>query len=190
VSNETHDQRPEVAQGNRELVHLARSLDSTRLAVHVSDHWREAPNFEADDVVCLNAYPALSGSGGYGVPERSLADATVWWREWLARMHGLYPGKPILITEFGYCSLEGCFGGAYGEDAHAQVLEAELAGMDAPYVCGATIWCWADHPWPEVAFLGGAVLTTSPFGVVSRERRKLLPYWAARRLFRARQGLV
>ena len=40
VSNETEEQRPEVAAGNRELVRLAKELDPTRLAVHVSSTGR------------------------------------------------------------------------------------------------------------------------------------------------------
>ena len=60
-------------------------------------------------------------------------------------------------------------------------------GMDLPYMCGVTVWCWADHLWPRGEFLGGVAI--SPFGVVSRDRRPLAPYRTISRLFRARQGL-
>jgi beta-galactosidase/beta-glucuronidase len=44
VSNETHDNEPDVAESNRELIRTVRALDSTRLHVHVSNHWKEYPN--------------------------------------------------------------------------------------------------------------------------------------------------
>jgi beta-galactosidase/beta-glucuronidase len=188
VSNENHEELPEVVSGNAELVRLAQALDPTRLAVHVSSRWQEHPHFDPDDVICVNAYPAVSLAYGEGLPEERLEEATRYWRERLAEVHARYPDKPILVTEFGFMSLAEAAGGTFSEALHAQVLEAEFAGMDAPYVCGATIWCWADHPWPEVGFYSVFTLTTSPFGVVTRARVRKQPYWATQRMFRARRG--
>lgn len=175
VSNENLDARPEVADGNRELARLAKQLDPTRLAVHVSSQWQQHPVFEEDDVMCVNGY-----AGG----------RTEFWQDNLQKLHEKFPDKPILVTEFGGPSFEGIHGGSYSEESHAGLIESEFAGMDAPYVCGATIWCWADHPWPPATFGFAFYLAISPYGVVTRERRKLKPYWAARRLFRERQGLT
>lgn len=194
VSNETREDRPEVAAGNSELVRLAKSLDPTRLAVHVSDHWtsaspvepREHPQFEPDDVACVNAYPSWSGRARD--PGYQLASSGRFWRENLARLHSKYPGKPILVTEFGYPSLEGVSEGALSEDMQARAIEAEFGGFSAGYVTGATIWCWADHPWPEEDFI--SFLTTSPFGVVTRERKKLAAAGVVKRLFTERRPLT
>ncbi|MFN2109259.1 MAG: glycoside hydrolase family 2 protein, partial [Anaerolineae bacterium] len=101
VSNETHDQRPEVAAGNHELVCLAKELDPTRLAVHVSDHWQSAPNFDADDVICVNGYPSIHGRYEQADPAYDFAESTAFWRDGLAALHARYPDKPILVTEFG-----------------------------------------------------------------------------------------
>ncbi len=181
VSNETQEQREEVAAGNAELVRLAKALDPTRPAVHVSMHWREHPHFEADDVICVNAYPSWKGlPAGDG--------AARFWREGLATLHEAHPGKPILVTELGHASLEGTFRNALGEDEQANVIETEFAAIaEAPGVCGATIWCYADHPWPEEPFI--RYLTTSPYGVVTRERRPRRARAVAGRLFREKQGL-
>lgn len=203
VSNETQEDRPEVATGNAELVRLAKSLDATRLAVHVSDHWqgeldagasgRDRGYFTDDDVICVNAYPsaaALTCAGAGKVPEAyDLGAATAFWREGLAALHKRYPHKPILVSEFGSVSLYGVVDGPFGGDLHAEILEAEFAGMDAPYVCGATVWCWADHAWPPATFGFGNFLATSPYGVLTRDRRRKAAFWTAHRLFRARQGL-
>jgi GNAT superfamily N-acetyltransferase len=188
VSNETQEQRPEVVSGNAELVALARELDPTRPATHVSDRWREHPHFGNDDIVCLNAYPSWAGRGGEGNPAYDLAESARSWREGLAGVHELYPEKPILVSEFGYPALESTFENGLGEDVQARVIETEFAAMDAPYVCGATVWCWADHPWPEESFV--AYLTTSPFGVVTRERRPKAARDVVRRVFRERRGIA
>jgi GNAT superfamily N-acetyltransferase len=77
--------------------------------------------------------------------------------------------------------VDGVLDSALGEDLQAEVIRTEYAGMQAPYVCGATIWCWADHPWPEEDFI--KYLTTSPFGVVTRTRRRKRAYATVRELF-------
>ncbi len=187
VSNETQEQRAEVAAGNRELIRLAKQLDPTRPAVHVSDQWQQVTPFEEDDVICVNAYPTWFGRGA-GEVDEAIQRADQTWRSALEKVHGAFPDKPILVTEFGHPSLEGVFGCAMGEDVQVRAIEAQFAGMDAPYVCGATIWCYADHPWPEEPFI--RCLTTSPFGVVTRERRPLqAAEWVAR-IFRRRQGIA
>ncbi|TFG70106.1 MAG: GNAT family N-acetyltransferase, partial [Anaerolineales bacterium] len=96
---------------------------------------------------------------------------------------------PILVAEFGYVSFPGVYEGTGGEKAHAEVVAGEYAGMSAPYVCGAAVWCWADHPWPAATFTFANHLGISPYGVVARNRRKKRPYWLIRQLFRERQGI-
>ncbi len=189
VSNENYEERPEVASGNRQLVRLAKELDATRLAVHVSDRWRAHPNFHEDDVICVNGYPSLHTHGYGGDARYDLAESTRFWREHLQALHESYPDKPILATEIGYAALWGVHGSAFSEETQAEAIEHELAGMQAPYVCGATIWCWADHPWPAATFAFCRHLSISPYGVVSRDRRKLKAYWTVRRLFREKQGI-
>ena len=188
VSNETADGEPEVAKSNRELIRAARALDPTRLCVHVSCCFHTDPNFDEDDVICVNWYPS-GGKHPRGLAPSAidLSLSTGKWRTALTALRRQYPAKPILVTEFGYNAFPGAHGHTFGEDMYARVLEAEFAAMDATLVCGATIWCWAGHPWPAARFWGGLVI--SPFGVLSRDRRKLKQYWTARALFRARQAI-
>jgi len=188
AGNETLEDRPEVAAGNAELIERARKLDSTRLCVHVSDprQWPCNPHFEADDVICLNGYPAISGRAKD--PDYDMALAAKWWADEMAKLHELHPDKPILITEFGYPSLEGVIGGGLGEDVQAAAIEAEIKGMDAPYVCGATIWCYADHAWPAGNF--NSKLAISPYGIVSRWRRRHKAWQTVADLFHRKRGLT
>jgi len=183
VSNETRESEEEVWRSNQELIRGVRALDPTRLCVHVSNHWRKHPHFDEDDVVCINHYPSMTLAARSTIPTADLAESTEDWQSNLTKLRALYPDKPILITEFGYVSFAGTRGHAYGEDVHSRVLEAEYAAFDEPYICGATIWCWADHAWRCGSFMGG--LSVSPYGVVTRDRQKLKPYWTACKLFSA-----
>jgi beta-galactosidase/beta-glucuronidase len=151
VSNECHTQHPEVRGTNVMLIQQAKRLDPTRLAVHVSDHWQQgdprADSFGEDDVICLNGYP-------------NPKDGPAWWSTRLDQLHREYPGKPILVTEFG---------GEADRPIEWQIgrLKAGFEGTKAPYVCGVTIWCWADHPWDKTWLKP----PLSPYGVFSRDRQ-------------------
>lgn len=185
VSNETQEQRPEVVEANTALLKHARSLDPTRLVTHASNHWQgqwaqcHEAQFAEDDVISLNGYPSVAKRGrekGY-----DLRESTKFWRRELVRLHGLYPDTPILVSEFGHPSAAGVEGGSFGADVQSQVIAHEFAGMDAPYVCGAAIWCWADHAWPGTGFCNN--LRISPYGVVTRDRRALRGLQTASDLF-------
>ena len=185
VSNETNEALPEVRAGTGALLRRARALDPTRLAVHVSDRaWVEADLFSEDDVICVNAYPSMKPVLVDGGSTQDLSNSTHAWRTFLAQLHERYPTKPILVSEFGFVALAGVVAGPLGEETQAQVLAAEHAGMAAEYVCGATVWCWADHAWPH----GQDHLrrmATSPYGVVTRGRRPKRALATLRRLFAA-----
>ena len=187
VSNETHEEHEEVVEANNRLLRLAKSLDPARPAVHVSMAATQRHHFDLDDVICINEYPGLGRIMGGEDPADDFAGATRHFREVLQMLHAAYPGKPILVTEFGCPSLTGQLAGGLSETAAARVIEAEFAGMDFPYVCGATVWCWADHPWPHPLehFWN---LDTSPFGVLGRDRTKRLSFKMAAKLFRRKQS--
>jgi GNAT superfamily N-acetyltransferase len=188
VSNETSEEAPEVAAGNAELVRLAKQFDPKRLATHVSDKWTNEPRSDADDVICVNSYPTWSARAWQHNPQYEPAEGAGWWRENLAKLHERYPGKPIVVAEFGYPAIEGVADGGIGEAFQAETVEAELRGIlgAGPYVSGATIWCWADHPWAEDNWIN--YLTTSPFGVVARDRRSKQAAPVVERLFKAAPG--
>jgi GNAT superfamily N-acetyltransferase len=108
------------------------------------------------------------------------------WKEQLLKLQQRYPGKPILVVEFGHPALEGIFNNTLGEDAQALSLEAQFAGLTNDAVCGALIWCYAHHPWPEEPFIN--YMTTAPFGVVTRDRRRLAAWPIVQRMFHQRHG--
>jgi len=190
VSNETNESLDAVWQGNAELIRLAKSLDPTRLATHVSNRWTRTPHFEEDDVLCVNDYPTWGGRQWGGNPSLSAEEASKRWRVNLAKLHEQYPDKPIVVAEFGYPAIAGIAQGGIGEEAQAQALSAELTDiLDAgTFISGATVWCWADHPWAEDNWL--RYLTTSPFGVVSRDRKSKKGYEALKTVLGRRPSLL
>lgn len=190
VSNENEEGHPEINQANNRLIQLGRELDPTRLVTHVSDHWNSKEKgkyFEFDDVISVNGYPSWGDRRGHGPGDDSwMEQSTQWWRNELARLQARYPGKPILITEFGYMAVEGV-NGSVGEDTQALATEAEFKGMQAPYLCGATLWCYAKHPWPGGCF----EFDMSPFGYVSRDRKtKMKAFSVVSKMFKERAELL
>jgi mycothiol synthase len=181
VSNETQERQSYVVAGNAELVALAKKLDPSRFATHVSNQWTENPHFEEDDLCCINGYPTWGGRRAN--PNYTAQEGAAWWKKMLTALHAKYPDKPILVTEFGYPAIHEVHDGCIAEEEQARVLEAELpAILSESYVSGATLWCWADHPWIEEDWI--CRLTTSPFGVVGRDRKSKAGLSATRRLFR------
>jgi beta-glucuronidase len=192
VSNEAREQYPEIVAANNRLIQLGRQLDPTRLLTHVSagGQWNskeERKYFDFDDVISVNSYPSKRLRRGHPPSDNSWMEAsTQWWRNELARLHSRYPGKAILVTEFGYRSIEGV-NGPLGEDTQALATEAEFKGMEAQYVCGATLWCYAKHPWPGGCF--GFEL--SPWGYVSRDRKtKMKAFSVVSKMFKQRAELL
>ena len=183
VSNETHEEDPNVSADNRRLIDTTRALDSSRLCVHVSNRWDSA-EFDLDDVICVNGYPSMG-------PDDDLAKAAEYWTGQLADMRRRWPGKPVLVTEFGSTSLRAEREGRLSETRHAEFLEAEFSALSRlGFVCGTVIWCWADHAWPTRTVPFSNWLMTSPYGVLTRDRYRLRPFWTARRLFREKQGIA
>jgi beta-galactosidase/beta-glucuronidase len=199
VSNENEEQHPEINAANNRLIQLGRQLDPTRLVTHVSCHWSSGNErvrgncgnvgkyFDFDDVVSVNAYPSPGLAAGHRPGDNSwLEESTQWWKNELARLQARYPGKPILITEFGYPCISGV-NGPFGKDMQALAAEADFRGMTAPYVCGATLWCYAKHAWPGGCF----GFDISPHGYVSRDRKtKMKAFSVVSKMFKQRAELL
>ncbi len=164
---------------------MARRLDPTRRAIHSDDVDSATLNFDGDDVICVHGYPSVSQL--HADPAYDLARSTTFWREKLAALHTRYPGKPLLVTEFGAPSLHGIHGGLYGEDTQAAILRDEFAGMAAPYVCGAIVHRWAD---PAQAGPDDLYGIPQPYGVCSAARKPRTFFWIIRDAFREKQGVL
>lgn len=188
VSNETGEHIADVRALNHRLIDFARSLDASRLIVHVtlgstwgSGYADEA--YPADDIVCVNIYNyveeirSLREAGQKIDPEIAMH----FWQDHVARIMALYPGKPVLVTEIGFPvrlptdqDIQKQIGADDEEQLQADYLELMLSAA-RPYVAGLSIWAWADHNWPhiwpEMALMFGQSVST--FGLISQDRSHL-----------------
>jgi len=172
VGNECSEGNTNVIAGIQALVAHAKALDPTRLVTHVSNQWTAGDAvkkmFAGDDIVSINEYYAESRLGSRTETYDYAAIGTSL-RKSLDLLHVQLPAKPILITECGHTSIEGC-DGPQGEAAQAKGMEADMSAHTMGYLCGTTIWVWAKHPWPRGAGYGPCIFDVSPYGVVSRDR--------------------
>jgi len=115
----------------------------------------------------------------------------------LDRYHGRYPGKPVLLSEFGAEAALGrtdsdgtrkgdrvFFPRTYSEAYQASLLREHVAAAWArPWVAGVSPWCFADFycPW----FPHNPVPEYNTKGVLTRERVPKLGYAALREAYAA-----
>ena len=98
----------------------------------------------------------------------------------------VYQSRSCPHGKFGYMSIEGV-NGPLGEDTQALGTEAEFKAMDAPYVAGASLWCYAKHAWPAGCF----DFDISPWGYVSRDRKtRMKAFSVVRNMFGQRAGIL
>jgi hypothetical protein len=105
---------------------------------------------------------------------------------YLRRQLAAFPGKPVLVTEYGTRGVRGLRGDvAYTEDFQAALNEAAWRAIqNCGEVSGGILWCWADYhhrrPFNDNGPFGS-------FGVVTVDRR---PKAALRSLARMYGGKV
>ena len=177
---------PEIVESVRELIKYGKTLDDSRLWTHVSNNWcnfEQNNLFLEDDVICVNGYPSLTqrlGHHGSDLPagteyldaETDFTYSKLYWAENLNRLATLYPDQPIMVTEFGYPSVQGT-AGPLGEDIQVLATQAELQvllSLEKNLLSGALLWCYAKHPWPPGGFKP-FTFELSPYGYMSRDRK-------------------
>ena len=171
VSNETGENRPDgekVIRINNSLMEIARKLDPSRLAVHVSNHPQDPKRdtfYTEDDVICINIYPSIEHKIRGSL--QNAVDGAAYIRKTIEELAELYPGKPLIVTEFGYRT------GAYydaGDDEENQAVSiVEEYQVIRKCAAGATVWLFADHLWPRWPSLWDN-LSISRFGLLNRDR--------------------
>ncbi len=174
VGNESAEERPDVVAGNSTLIEYGRQQDPTRPWTHVSNSFNK-PGWESfyrtDDVITINCYPTHHIKIDETNLREKFPQSTRFMQEVTAKLHRLWPNKPIVIGEFGYFDGES---GPKGAEIQAVATEAEFNGLTAPYISGVTLWCYARHPWATNARYAGNQLI-SPYGYVSRDRKTRFP---------------
>ena len=181
VSNESNESVPQLRRMNDALMQYVKKLDPSRFATHVSQGgWWDNPEiagflFAEDDVICVNAYVTMEhtnrrSEGDSSVSEEDYLHAAAFWDARMPFFREKYPGKPIVVTEFGYPTGK-ISDGIRDEDKQADVILCDLISMEGR-VAGCSIWHFTDHEW-EIAENGGVFYGSrySPYGLFTRDRK-------------------
>ena len=122
----------------------------------------------------MNLYPGVFQGG----MARHLADlearVTVPLIERVRALRKRFPGKPIVVTEYGAGGIRGLRGDARLTEDHqaAYIRAAWQAIANAPGVAGGVLWCWADYYHRLMGPRGLAFWSPhGPYGVVTVDRR-------------------
>jgi beta-glucuronidase len=155
------------------LLRRARVLDRSRLLTYVANRsYSKQKAFALADLVAVNLY--------YGMWEGESADrradmeprVRVPTREALGEIAALFPGKPILLSEFGTIGIPGTGGDTrFTEDFQAAyVTSVWKAVRDRPEICGGVVWSWADYRHRR-GFTNDYPAFFGPFGLVTLDRK-------------------
>ncbi len=180
VSNESNESVPQLRQMNDALIRYVKALDGSRFAVHVSQGcwWADrsiaGQLFAEDDVICINAYVTMEHLNGKPAGEKSVTEedrryAEAFWERQTEYFRTAYPGKPIVVTEFGYPTGK-ITDGILDEERQADAVLCDMAAMEGR-IAGYAIWHFADHEW-EITEDGGVFFGSriSPYGIFRRDR--------------------
>jgi beta-glucuronidase len=148
VGNEFPSDREPVAKYVARATALVRELDGTRLVTFASDRREKDIAFEWVDFIAINEY--------FGWYYGAIPD----FAGVLDKMHEKWPGKPIVVSEFGSESIVGWKNAApkdsgmdYSEDYHIKLVGTHLGYIFDParsgYMSGALLWVYADFPNPS-----------------------------------------
>ncbi len=155
----------------RELIRLAKSLDSTRLITFTSARDpRRHPAFDETDIVCFNKYNGISSGGGIC---KYIADIDSFAYKPTAEELALYRqyySKPIFMSEFGCQSVKNMHGDVYyTEEFQAAYIEKVWKAIrESEGISGGILWSWADY-FHRKYLISYAVY--GPYGVVTVDRQ-------------------
>ena len=152
----------------RELIRLAKKLDTTRLITYtVSYDPRKHLAFDETDIVCFNKYNGLDKSRHI-----SQIDSLGYQRtaSELAELRSHYGNRPLLFTEFGCQSIRGMHGDVFfTEEFQAAYIEKIWKAIEGNgSMAGGILWSWADY-YHRKHFVNYAVY--GPYGVVTVDRK-------------------
>jgi beta-glucuronidase len=151
VGNEFASDREPVAKYVARATAFVREMDPTRLVTFASDRREKDISFDSVDFIAINEY--------FGWYYGAIPDLAAN----LDKVHEKWPGKPIVVSEFGSESIPGWKNAApedsgmdYSEDYHMKLVGTHLGYIFDParsgYMSGALLWVYADFPNPS-AFL-------------------------------------
>ena len=154
--------QPELQSYVRQTAERLHRLDPSRPVA--ADLWGSAlPNARGGMFGALDAIGVTDYIGWYEGLDRDAAGQAKVTTERLARLRGLFPDKPIVLTEFGAAGTALVADPGFGSlRFQATLLAQRLRDLsDDPELSGAIVWTLRDYALrPD--FRGGSVLKKQP----------------------------
>jgi beta-glucuronidase len=172
------------------LLRRARKLDSSRLLTYVANgSYAKQKAFALADLVAVNLYFGMwegEMAEGRADLERRVHEPT---RAALGEIAGLFPAKPVLLSEFGTIGIPGTRGDTrFSEDFQAAyVASVWHAVRDRPEICGGVVWSWADYRHRR-GFTNDYPAFFGPFGLVTLDRKPKQALASLRELWKQDAG--
>jgi len=156
LCNEVGGQNPPAYQFVKHMLEEAKRLDPNRLCSYASNSLIKTPERDAAGLMDFIETNEYFGTWFPGAPEAVAKH--------LDDLHAAFPGKPVVISEYGYCA---CTKDRPEGDEHR--LE-DLRSHDAvfrskDFVAGAIFFCYSDYR-SHVGYSGVGALKQNVHGVV------------------------
>jgi len=156
LCNEVGGQNPPAYQFAKHMLAEAKKLDPNRLCSYASNSLDETPERDAAGLMDFIETNEYFGSWAAGTP--------VEVSKHLDRLHAAFPGKPVVISEYGYCACTE--DRPEGDEKRIEILRSHDAVFRAKeFVAGAIFFCYNDYR-THVGYSGVGALKQNVHGVV------------------------
>jgi len=171
LCNEIGGQDPPAYQFAKRLLEEAKTLDPGRLCSYASNSLDSTPERDVAGLMDFIEANEYFGTWAQG----SAADAA----RYLEAIHAAFPGKPIVISEYGYCSCTP--DRPEGDEHRLETLRTHnLAIRSKEFTAGAIFFCYNDYR-THIGDRGVGVLKQRVHGVVDVYGAKKQSYELLRR---------
>jgi beta-glucuronidase len=156
LCNEVGGQQPPAYQFAKRLAAEVRELDPGRLCSYASNSLEKTPERDVAalmDIIEMNEYVGTWAPGNLD---------TI--RTYLDAAHAAFPGKPIIISEYGYCA---CVPERPEDDSRriATLRSHDGVFRSREFIAGAIFFCYNDYR-SQAGFSGTGALKQNIHGVV------------------------
>ena len=156
IGNEINGQNPPAAVFAKRLYAEAKALDPTRLVTYASNSLQKTAARDVAGLMDYIMWNEYYESWYRGTPADMARN--------LDAIHSAFPGKPIVISEYGYCACAA--DRPEGDSRRIQVLGAHNAVLrNTDYVAGAIFFCYNDYR-THIGDKGTGVMKQRVHGVV------------------------
>jgi beta-galactosidase len=136
LCNEIGGQNPPAYQFAKHMLDEAKRLDPNRLCSYASESLRETPERDVAGLMDFIETNEYFGSWSPGSAEKVVKH--------LDNLHAAFPGKPVVISEYGYCACTE--DRPEGDEHRIEILRShDTAIRSKDFVGGAIFFCYNDY---------------------------------------------